>query len=100
MATEHRYGHTFYAGLASPGPAADYMLTSCFASADGYARHQGAKQRTKYFELWITYIRKAFRMLAISLHLVTTDTEVADALTKALPRGSLIKFRNYMMNAS
>jgi hypothetical protein len=33
MATEHRYGHTFYAGLASPGPAADYTLTSCFANA-------------------------------------------------------------------
>ena len=33
MATEHRYGHTFYAGLSSPGPGADYTLTSCFANA-------------------------------------------------------------------
>ena len=84
-------------GIPPQGPTPMFIDSS---GTYGYARHQGAKQRTKYFELWITYIRKAFRMLAISLHLVTTDTEVADALTKALPRGSLIKFRNYMMNAS
>ena len=68
------------------------------AGTYGYTRHQGAKQRTKYFELWVTYIRKAYTMNSISLFLITTETEVADALTKALPRGSLSKFRNYMMN--
>ena len=30
---EGTWSNTFYAGLASPGPAADYTLTSCFAHA-------------------------------------------------------------------
>ena len=46
MATEHRYGHTFYAGLASPGPAADYTLNSCF---DGAAIKQGQKGANKKY---------------------------------------------------
>ena len=35
---------------------------------------------------------------AVALHLCTSKTEVADALTKALPRSELIKFRNVMLN--
>ena len=66
----------------------------------GYIRHQGAKQRTKYFDLWVAFVRDAYRLKARAPILVTTKTEVADALTKALPRGELHRFRNYMMNCS
>ena len=64
----------------------------------GYIRHQGAKQRTKYFDLWIAYVRERYRLNSIALLLITTKTEVADAFTKALPRSELHRFRNYMMN--
>ena len=64
----------------------------------GYTRHQGAKQRTKYFDLWVTFVRKAFQDNAIALLLVKTGSEVADALTKALPRIDVIRHRNTMMN--
>lgn len=82
-------------GIAVTGPT-PFFIDS--AGTYGYTRHQGAKQRTKYFDLWVAYVRKAHRMNTISLHLITTETEIADVLTKALPRGSLIRFRNFMMN--
>jgi hypothetical protein len=62
--------------------------------------HQSAKQRTKdtkYFDIWTAGICEAYRMRYISIHLITTKTMVADALTKALPRGQLIRYRKIMM---
>jgi len=78
-------------------PAGPSPLLIDSSGTYGYTRHQGAKQRTKYFALWTTFVREAYRNLSISLHLITTGTEVADALTKALPRGELAKFRGIMM---
>ena len=82
-------------GLSPSGPT-PLMIDS--SAAYGYIRHQGAKQRTKYFELWVTYVRRAHRNNQVALHLISTQTEVADALTKALPRGELIRHRDYMLN--
>ena len=82
-------------GLAPTDPTPLLMDSS---GTYGYTRHQSAKQRTKYFALWVTYVREAYRENAVALHLCTSKTEVADALTKALPRSELIKFRNIMLN--
>ena len=82
-------------GIRLQGPTPLFIDSS---GTFGYTRHQGAKQRTKYFELWVTYVRDAFRMKKIGLFLITSATEIADALTKALPRADVIRFRNYMMN--
>ena len=82
-------------GLAPSGPT-PLMIDS--SGTYGYTRHQGAKQRTKYFDLWVTFVRKAFQDNAIALLLVKTGSEVADALTKALPRIDVIRHRNTMMN--
>ena len=82
-------------GLTPSGPTPLLIDSS---GTYGYTRHQGAKQRTKYFELWTAYVRLAYREKKISLHLISTGTEVADALTKALAHGDLIPFRDYMMN--
>ena len=65
----------------------------------GYVRHQSAKQRTKYFDLWVTFVRAAYRGLTIQPHLITTGTMVADIFTKALPKSETLKFRNFMLNA-
>ena len=82
-------------GLPPSGPTPLLIDSS---GTYGYTRHQGAKQRTKYFELWVAYVREAYRANKLQLLLITTETELADVLTKALPRGSLHKFRNIMMN--
>ena len=82
-------------GLPAAGPTPLLIDSS---GTYGYTRHQSAKQRTKYFELWVTFVREAHRNLEISLHLITTDTEVADALTKALAKGELARYRDYMLN--
>ena len=84
-------------GLPPSGPTPLLIDSS---GTYGYTRHQGAKQRTKYFELWVAYVREAYRANKLQLLLITTETEIADVLTKALPRGSLHKFRNIMMNIS
>ena len=81
-------------GLPPSGPSPLLIDSS---GTYGYTRHQGAKQRTKYFSLWVTFVRQAYRDDSISLHLITTQTEVADALTKPLARGELIRFRDIMM---
>jgi hypothetical protein len=82
-------------GLAPTAPTPILIDSS---GTYGYTRHQGAKQRTKYFDLWVAFIRNAYRNQSVSPHLVTTGTEVADALTKALPRSELIRFRDIMIN--
>ena len=84
-------------GLSPSGPTPLIIDSS---AAYGYTRHQGAKQRTKYYDLWVAYVRSAFREKEIGLLLVSTETELADALTKALPRTQLIAFRDWMMNAT
>ena len=84
-------------GIARTGPVPLLIDSN---GTYGYTRRQSSKQRTKYFDLWIGFIRQASRLNKISLHLITTATEVADALTKALPKGELAKFRNYMMNVA
>ena len=81
-------------GLDLPGPTPLLIDSS---GTHGYTVHQSAKQRTKYFDIWTASIREAYRMRHISIHLITTKTMVADALTKALPRGELIKYREIMM---
>jgi hypothetical protein len=81
-------------GLDLPGPTPLLIDSS---GTHGYTVHQSAKQRTKYFDIWTASIREAYRMRHISIHLITTKTMVADALTKALPRGELIRYREVMM---
>ena len=82
-------------GIPPCGPTPLFMDS---AGTYGYARHPSAKQRTKYFELWLTYIRHAHTNNAVSLHLVKSKTLCADSLTKALPRTELLQHRNFMMN--
>jgi hypothetical protein len=47
--------------------------------------------------LWVLIFLSVGTSHPISIHLITTKTMVADALTKALPRGELIRYREVMM---
>ena len=83
-------------GIVQKGPI---PLMTDSSGTYGYVRHQSAKQRTKYFDLWITFVRAAYRGLTIVLHLITTETMVADIFTKALPKTQFQRFRDFMLNA-
>jgi hypothetical protein len=83
-------------GLAPTGPTPFFLDSS---GTFGYVRHQSAKQRTKYFDLWVAFVRSAHRDLSIDLHLITTATMVADIFTKALARAETVRFRDFMLQA-
>jgi hypothetical protein len=52
--------------------------------------------RTKHIDLRYHYVRDAIESGRISLSYVHTNDQVADALTKALPRVKLERFRGRM----
>ena len=56
--------------------------------------------RTRYWELWMHFVREMYMKGMLSPHLVDTDEEFADILTKAMTKGAndYTKFRNYIMN--
>ena len=58
----------------------------------------GATPRTRYYERATMLIKRAVLMLLLLPCLVSTHCMTADLFTKALDKGSFIKFRDVMMN--
>ena len=58
----------------------------------------GATPRTRYYERATMLIKRAVLMLLLLPCLVSTHCMIADLFTKALDKGSFIKFRDVMMN--
>ena len=63
-------------------------------------RNTGVSARTRHYESWQHFVRDAFERLILSVHLVDTNSMVADILTKALPKleSNYFKFKNIIMN--
>ena len=63
-------------------------------------RNASVSARTRHWELWQQFVRECYLRLLITIHLVSTVAEVADILTKALPKDDyrFKKFRDFMMN--
>ena len=63
-------------------------------------RNAGVSARTRHYESWQHFVRDAFERLILSVHLVDTNSMVADILTKALPKleSNYFKFKNIIMN--
>ena len=63
-------------------------------------RNSGVSQRTRHFESWMHYVRENYMMGRISAHLVGTDDERADLLTKAMTKedGCFWLFRAELLN--
>ena len=59
---------------------------------------EGATPRTRYFERATLLIKRAVLMLPLAPFLIGTNDMIADIFTKALEKGSLVKFRNLVMN--
>ena len=63
-------------------------------------RNEGVSQRTRYWELWMHFVREMYLKLMLAPYKVDTQDERADILTKAMTKGSddFAKFRNDIMN--
>ena len=63
-------------------------------------RNASVSARTRHWELWQQFVRECYLRLLITIHLVSTVAEVADILTKALPKDDprFKKFRDILMN--
>lgn len=59
---------------------------------------EGATPRTRYFERATLLIKRAVLMLLLKPYLIGTRDMIADIFTKALEKGSFIKFRDTIMN--
>ena len=59
----------------------------------------GATPRTRCYERATMLIKRAVLMLLLLPCLVSTHCMIADLFTKALDKGSFIKFRDVMMNS-
>ena len=59
---------------------------------------EGATPRTRYFERATLLIKRAVLMLLLKPFLIGTKDMIADIFTKALEKGSFIKFRDIIMN--
>ena len=56
--------------------------------------------RTRYWKLWLHFVREMFLDKILGIFKVDTNEERADIFTKAMPKDSndFAKFRNYIMN--
>ena len=63
-------------------------------------QHDGATQRTRYYERATMLIKRAVLLLLFRPYLIKTSEMTADIFTKALEKGTFIKFRNLIMNAN
>ena len=63
-------------------------------------RNEGVSQRTRYWELWLHFVRELYLKFLLSPFKVDTQDERADIFTKAMTKGSAdyTKFRDYIMN--
>ena len=63
-------------------------------------RNSGVSSRTRHWEIWQHFARRCHQDRIISVHKIHTFDEVADILTKALPKSdtNYKRFRDYMMN--
>ena len=60
----------------------------------------GVSARTRHYEAWQQFLRDAFNLRHISIHLTDTDSEVADIFTKAKMKvvANYKAFRAYLFN--
>ena len=58
--------------------------------------------RTRYWELWLAFVRDMYLRLVITPLKVDTGDERADIFTKAMPKGNgdYYRFRDDLMNVS
>ena len=63
-------------------------------------RNEGVSQRTRYWELWLHFVREMYTRRILNPLKVDTTEERADMLTKAMTKDNAdyVKFRDGVMN--
>ena len=70
------------------------------AATNTLIQQEGASARTRYFERATLLVKRAVLLLMLSPYLIKTDMMAADIFTKATPRDTFIKMRNFLMNVN
>ena len=70
------------------------------AAMHALVQHEGATQRTRYYERATMLIKRAILLLVFHPYLIKTSDMTADIFTKALEKGTFVKFRNIIMNCT
>ena len=63
-------------------------------------KNQVTSQRTKHFALALHYVRECIERGVIRVEYISTHRQLADALTKALPKPQLLKLRQMLYGGS
>jgi hypothetical protein len=79
-------------GQEMPSTIIHYDNQSCIKLSENLVFHD----RSKHIEIRYHFIRNWVQRGASQLQYVSTDDQVADILTKALPRGKHVYFRDKM----
>ena len=63
-------------------------------------RNAGVSARTRHWEAWQQFVRDAYMNLKLSIHKTPTESELADGLTKPMPKetGLYRVIRDLLMN--
>ena len=63
-------------------------------------RNSGVSARTRHWEMWQQFVRKAYMDLKITVHEISGDDEAADILTKPMPKepGMYRVYRDILLN--
>ena len=80
-------------GIKLPGPM---VLHGDNQAAQHLATNRAENARTKHIDVAYHYIRQQVEHEVIRLEYVSTDWNVADIFTKALPEVKLTRFRDLM----
>ena len=56
-------------------------------------RNAGVSARTRHWEMWQLFVRTGYTNLKLTIHKVLTGSELADILTKAMPKEGADAYR-------
>ena len=83
-----------YMGAVVPVPIAMYTDNEATRIA---VRNPGATQRTRFFEMWMTALRKLQLERVIDVQWVATTEMIADIFTKPLDKTAFLKHRAWLV---
>ena len=83
-----------FMGLEVPVPIT--MFTDSEATRLA-VRNPGASQRTRFFEMWMTKLRKLQLERVIDVQWVCTSEMIADIMTKPLDKTTFLKLRAWLI---
>ena len=86
-------------GVKRPAMGPGVLLIDNAATRD-HVKKEGPSQRTRHFERATMVVKWAALRLLVKLHLIKTESMIADIFTKAVDKETFLRLRNNMLNLS